>query len=216
MAHCKTGLCYYGYFLEPEKRGQAWCVHLPSHLSSVSQTNFLILHKIPLDVDLWFSYWCYWDLSYFKSYIKCKMINQKYLIFKVLKKLPIGSCATVPELIFCYSPPYPNTSGRTGLPGVLTCLWEQVIPSLLLRGICPEPSGQRNQGAAWDSFPSAPGADPVPPVLVCGDLIGCMGLFRSSCICWGLFCDQLYNQFGEGTMRCWEEVYSFVLGWNVL
>jgi hypothetical protein len=33
------------------------------------------------------------------------------------------------------------------------------------------------------------------PALVCDDLIGCMGLFKSSCICWGLFCDQLYGQF---------------------
>ena len=27
------------------------------------------------------------------------------------------------------------------------------------------------------------------------DLIGCMGLFQFSCICWGLICDQLYGQF---------------------
>jgi hypothetical protein len=33
------------------------------------------------------------------------------------------------------------------------------------------------------------------PALVHGDLIGCMGLFQSSCICWGLFCDWLNSQF---------------------
>ena len=33
------------------------------------------------------------------------------------------------------------------------------------------------------------------PALVLGDLIGCMGLFQSSYICWGLFCDRLYGQF---------------------
>ena len=37
--------------------------------------------------------------------------------------------------------------------------------------------------------------------LVRGDLIGCMGLFQSSCICWGLFCDWLYGQFWR---RCHE------------
>jgi len=31
--------------------------------------------------------------------------------------------------------------------------------------------------------------------LVRGFLIGYMGLFLSSCICWGLFCDRLYGQF---------------------
>jgi hypothetical protein len=33
------------------------------------------------------------------------------------------------------------------------------------------------------------------PALVCGDLIGSMGLFQYFCICWGLFCDWLYGQF---------------------
>jgi hypothetical protein len=32
------------------------------------------------------------------------------------------------------------------------------------------------------------------PALVCDGLIGCMRLFQSSFICWGLFC-QLYGQF---------------------
>jgi hypothetical protein len=34
------------------------------------------------------------------------------------------------------------------------------------------------------------------PALVHGDLIGCMGFFHS-CICWGLFCDQLHGQFSQ-------------------
>ena len=34
-----------------------------------------------------------------------------------------------------------------------------------------------------------------------GDLIGFMGLFKYSCICWGLFCDWLYGQFWR---RCHE------------
>ena len=33
------------------------------------------------------------------------------------------------------------------------------------------------------------------PALVCGVLIEFMGLFWSSCICWGLFCDWAYGQF---------------------
>jgi hypothetical protein len=31
--------------------------------------------------------------------------------------------------------------------------------------------------------------------LVCGNLIGCIGLFQFSSICWDLFCDQLHGQF---------------------
>ena len=33
------------------------------------------------------------------------------------------------------------------------------------------------------------------PALVHGNLIVCMGLTHSSCICWSLFCDPLYGQF---------------------
>jgi hypothetical protein len=33
------------------------------------------------------------------------------------------------------------------------------------------------------------------PALVCGDMIECIGLFQSSCICWILFCVWLYVQF---------------------
>jgi hypothetical protein len=32
------------------------------------------------------------------------------------------------------------------------------------------------------------------PALFCGDLIECTRLFKYSCICWGLFCDQLYGK----------------------
>jgi hypothetical protein len=39
---------------------------------------------------------------------------------------------------------------KTGLPGVQTHLWAQVRPPLMLRGIHLEPSGHRNQWAAWD------------------------------------------------------------------
>jgi len=33
------------------------------------------------------------------------------------------------------------------------------------------------------------------PAIVCGDPIGCMVLFQFSCICWGLFCDELWGHF---------------------
>jgi hypothetical protein len=39
---------------------------------------------------------------------------------------------------------------RAGLPGVGTNPWAQVRPLLLLKGSCPETSGHRDQGAAWD------------------------------------------------------------------
>jgi hypothetical protein len=47
-----------------------------------------------------------------------------------------------------------------------------------------------------------------------GDLIGCIGLFPSSYISWGLFCDWLYGQFWRRYHK--KKEHSFVLGWNVL
>jgi hypothetical protein len=57
---------------------------------------------------------------------------------------------------------------KAGLPGVLTLLRAQVGPPLLLRGTCLEPSGHRNQGAAWDRILQrlCPGADHVPQLSV--------------------------------------------------
>ena len=59
--------------------------------------------------------------------------------------------AQCPELILCQQSSIPKYHlERAGLPGMQTSLWPQVRLPLLLRGTCPEFSGQRNWGVAWD------------------------------------------------------------------
>lgn len=41
---------------------------------------------------------------------------------------------------------------REDLPEALTSQGTQVGPPVLVPGPCPEPSGHRNQGEAWDSI----------------------------------------------------------------
>jgi hypothetical protein len=52
----------------------------------------------------------------------------------------------LPQLILCHSTPNPRGQ---------RCLWAQVRPPILLKGTCPESSGQRNWGA-WRRIPPVP------------------------------------------------------------
>ena len=52
------------------------------------------------------------------------------------------------------------------------------------------------------------------PALVHGVLIGCLGLFQSSQICWVLICDQLEWQFSRRCLRCWGEGIFFCFSLN--
>jgi hypothetical protein len=54
------------------------------------------------------------------------------------------------------------------------------------------------------------------PALAYVDKIGCMGLFQSSCICWGLFLWQIIWSILEKVQWGSKKACSFVLGWNGL
>ena len=56
---------------------------------------------------------------------------------------------------------------------------------------------------------------PDPAASCLGDLIGCAGLFQSSCICWGFVMNYKVD-CGGGTVRHWEEGVLFCFRWNVL